>query len=369
MSDHTKSKSYHVVTVVGARPQFVKAAALSPCLRATGIIEESIVHTGQHFDPSMSDIFFEEMNIPCPKLNLGIGGGTHGQNTGRMIEALEKVLITSRPDAVVVYGDTDSTLATAIAASKLGLRLVHIEAGLRSFKRSMPEEINRVLTDHVSDLLYAPSQRAVDLLSMEGIHGEKVVNAGDVMLDVVKRFVLISKEHSQVLDRLNLNSNNYQLLTMHRKENVDNPTILQSVLYAIGDSAIPTIFLAHPRTAKIISEFKIQIPKMIRLINPVGYIDMIRLIQDCRLVLTDSGGLQKEAYFLDKPCITLRDETEWTELVDAGVNVLAGTDPRRIASALECLKFKISVSTGIYGDGHAAEKIALDLLTRLKQED
>lgn len=368
MLQNATLKTFKVVTVVGARPQFVKAAALSPRLLATGIIEESIIHTGQHFDHTMSDVFFEEMNIPSPTINLGIGGGTHGQNTGRMIEALENELIEQRPDAVLVYGDTDSTLATAIAASKLGLRLVHIEAGLRSFRRAMPEEINRVLTDHVSDVLYAPSHRSVELLSREGIQGGKVVNAGDVMLDVALRFSSLSKERSLVLDRLGLHPLGYQVLTLHRKENVDNPIILQRVLNAIGDAVQPTVFLVHPRTLKMLSEFRIQVPTNIRLTNPVGYLDMLRLVQDCRLVLTDSGGLQKEAYFLGRPCITLRDETEWIELVEAGVNRLAGTDPDRIASAIDDMTSVCDMPSGIYGNGSAAEIIARDLAARLELE-
>lgn len=368
MLQNPMHKKFQVVTVVGARPQFVKAAAVSPSLLATGIIEESIIHTGQHFDHTMSDVFFEEMGIPNPTVNLGIGGGTHGQNTGRMIEALEKVLMEQRPDAVLVYGDTDSTLAAAIAASKLGLRLVHIEAGLRSFRRAMPEEINRVLTDHVSDILYAPSHRAVELLSREGIEGSKVVNAGDVMHDVALRFSSLSKERSLVLDRLGLHPLGYQLLTLHRKENVDDPTILQRVLSAIGSAVLPTVFLVHPRTAKMISEFGIQVPTNIRLINPVGYLDMLRLVQDCSLVLTDSGGLQKEAYFLGRACITLRDETEWIELVEAGVNRLTGTDPARIANAFDDMTTVGDMPKGIYGNGNAAEKIARDLAVRLEAE-
>lgn len=369
MKQQTKKTSFTVVTVVGARPQFVKAAALSPCLRATGFIEESIVHTGQHFDHAMSDVFFHEMGIPSPAVNLGIGGGTHGQNTGRMIEGLERVFVERRPDAVLVYGDTDSTLAAAVAASKLGLRLAHVEAGLRSFRRAMPEEINRVLTDHVSDVLYAPSSRAVELLAKEGIVGGRVVNAGDVMFDVVKRFSTLAQERSDVLERLGLNSQKYQLLTLHRKENVDDPALLRRVLDAIGEAAQPTVFLVHPRTAKMLAEFQIQVSPLIQLVDPVGYLDMIRLIQNCSLVLTDSGGLQKEAYFLGRPCVTLRDETEWTELVDVGANKLVGTDPDRIAAALESMKTVGGVPGGIYGQGHAAEIIALDLLARLKGEE
>lgn len=369
MKSRNKLAIYNVVTVVGARPQFVKAAALSPCLRATGMINEVIVHTGQHFDHAMSDIFFHEMSIPTPKVNLGVGGGTHGQNTGRMIEGLEKVFLDQKPDGVLVYGDTDSTLAAAIAASKLGLPLAHVEAGLRSFRRAMPEEINRVLTDHVSDFLYAPSARAVELLANEGISGKQVVNAGDVMLDVVKRFSLVARERSNIIERLSLSLHGYNLLTLHRKENVDDPEIIQRVLDAIGKAALPTVFLVHPRTAKTLDKFKINIPEFIKMVEPVGYVDMIRLIQGCSIVLTDSGGLQKEAYFLGRPCITLRDETEWTELVDIGANVLVGTNPIHIAEALESLRELDAVPSGVYGQGNAAQVIAEDLLMRLSGKE
>ncbi|WP_120971580.1 UDP-N-acetylglucosamine 2-epimerase (non-hydrolyzing) [Comamonas sp. lk] len=367
MQIKNRRTSFKVITVVGARPQFVKAAALSPSLRATKMIDEIIVHTGQHFDHSMSDIFFHEMNIPAPTVNLGVGGGTHGQNTGRMIEGLEKVFLEHKPDGVLVYGDTDSTLAASIAASKLGLYLAHVEAGLRSFRRAMPEEINRVLTDHVSDVLYAPSAHAVELLAKEGISGEKVVNAGDVMFDVVNRFSSVAKNSSNVLERLCLHPQGYNLLTLHRKENVDDPEILRRVLDVIGVSRQPTVFLVHPRTAKMLDHFEINVSPLIQLVEPVGYIDMIRLIQNCSVVLTDSGGLQKEAYFLGRPCITLRDETEWTELVDVGANILVGTDPIKIEKAVESMISLNSVPYGIYGQGNAADLISQDLLMRLKK--
>ena len=366
MQDKINQNSFKVVTVVGARPQFVKAAAISPRLASTGFIHEEIIHTGQHFDRAMSDVVFEEMAIPAPTVNLGIGGGTHGQNTGRMIEGLERVFLERRPNAVLVYGDTDSTLAAAIAASKLGLRLAHIEAGLRSFRRAMPEEINRVLTDHVSDVLYAPSAQAANLLAKEGIEPDKVVISGDVMFDVVKRFSSLARERSNVLERLGVETQSYQLLTLHRKENVDDPVLLRRVLEAVGTAVKTTVFLVHPRTAKMLAEFQIKVSSRIRLVEPVGYIDMLRLIEGCSLVLTDSGGLQKEAYFLGRPCITLREETEWTELVDSGANVLAGTDPTRITNALASIKNLGAIPEGIYGDGHASEKIAQDLLSRFQ---
>lgn len=353
-----------IITVVGARPQFVKAAALSPRLIETGHLDERIVHTGQHFDRSMSDVFFEEMSIPEPHANLGIGGGTHGKNTGRMIEALENVFVAEAPQAVLVYGDTDSTLAAAIAASKIGLPLIHVEAGLRSYRRSMPEEINRVLTDHVSDILYAPSQRAVENLVSEGIDSEKVVNSGDVMLDVVRRFLNIANQRSTILDSLGVGVGSFQLMTLHRKENVDDRDALLRIFSGIAAANKDTIFVVHPRTAKRIAEFGLSIPSCIRTVAPVGYLDMLRLTQAARLVVTDSGGLQKEAYFVGKPCVTLRDETEWTELVDAGVNVLTGADPERICAALHKSHWG-DFSNDIYGNGDAAGMIARDLCNRL----
>lgn len=316
----------------------------------------------------MSGVFFEEMGIPDPAVNLGIGGGSHGQNTGRMIEGLERVFIEHMPDAVLVYGDTDSTLAAAIAASKLHLRVAHVEAGLRSFRRVMPEEINRVLTDHVSDVLYAPSRRAVELLAKEGITGERVLNVGDVMFDAVNHFDSLAQRHSHILDQLDLRVGEFQVMTLHREENADSPATLSRVLEAVGNAAQLTVFLVHPRTAKMLDKFHINVNPRIRMVEPVGYLEMLYLVQSSSLVLTDSGGLQKEAYFLGRPCITLREETEWTELVDAGVNVLVGTDPTRIADAIDSVKMMKCFPEGIYGDGRAAERIAKDLVTRLRSE-
>jgi UDP-GlcNAc3NAcA epimerase len=356
-----------IITVVGARPQFIKAAALSPHLAALPDLQEQIVHTGQHFDPGMSDVFFDELGIPSPYLNLNIGGGSHGQNTGRMIEALERVFIDESPDAVLVFGDTDSTLAAAIAAAKLGIVLAHVEAGLRSYRRAMPEEINRVLTDHAADILYAPSQTAVDHLRQEGIHPNKIVMSGDVMQDSVRNFVELAHKRSTVLQTLKLEPGQYQLMTLHRKENVDDPAALNRILRGVAAAGKPTVFLVHPRTAKRIDEFGITLPDCIRTTPPQGYLEMLALIQSSSVVLTDSGGLQKEAYFLNKPCITLRDETEWRELVDAGANVLTGSDTHRIAQALTEVNL-IAMPQGIYGHGKASEVIALDLRARLYGE-
>lgn len=355
-----------LITVVGARPQFVKAAALSPSLARIPDIEEVLVHTGQHFDADMSDIFFEEMSLPAPRFNLGIGGGTHGQNTGRMIEAIESVLLTERPHAVIVYGDTDSTLAAALATTKLGIKLAHVEAGLRSFRREMPEEINRVLTDHVSDILYTPSASAISNLIREGIERQKIVASGDVMFDVVKRFEVISRTRSVVLRRLELEPRGYHVMTLHRKENTDDAGALRRILDGLRNSQLPIIFPMHPRTAKRLAEFDIKLPSCIRPIEPLGYLDTLQMLSNSQLVLTDSGGVQKEAYFVGRPCITLRDETEWVELVEAGANVLAGSDAERIERLLRRTAWDLPVA-GLYGEGRAADIIADDLFMRITQ--
>lgn len=353
-----------IITVVGARPQFVKAAALSPVFSRSQGVNELLVHTGQHFDANMSDVFFEELSIPSPHINLGIGGGTHGQNTGRMIESLEAVLMTEKPDCVLVFGDTDSTLAAAVATSKLGIMLAHVEAGLRSFRRSMPEEINRVLTDHVADVLYAPSNVAVDNLGHEGISNTKIVNSGDVMYDVIKRFTALAESHSTILQNLGLASGAYNFMTMHRQENTDNPNVLEHIVNGLAASPLPIIFPIHPRTEKRFKEFGIRLPQCVRPIKPLGYLDVLMLQLNANLVLTDSGGVQKEAYFLGRPCITLRDETEWVELVECGANVLAGSDSKLLADLLQRNYSSLKVSN-LYGNGHAAELIVADLLGRL----
>lgn len=353
-----------IVTVVGARPQFIKAAALSPCFAQSGQVEEIIVHTGQHYDASMSDVFFDEMMIPHPKHNLGIGGGTHGQNTGRMIERIEQVLVEEEPSAVLVYGDTDSTLAASIAAAKLGIYLAHVEAGLRSFRRAMPEEINRVLTDHVSDVLYAPSKIAADHLLREGISAKKVVITGDIMCDSVRIFSTIAKKASHILGQLGLESGKYHLLTLHRKENTDEPAVLQRVLDGLAGSDLPIVFPVHPRTDDRISRFGLELPSSVVKVAPLGYLDTLQLLSNSKLLLTDSGGMQKEAYFLKRPCVTLRDETEWVELVDHGVNVLVGASEGKIREALEWSSWP-DFAPGIYGDGKAANRIFDDLVSRL----
>jgi UDP-GlcNAc3NAcA epimerase len=353
-----------ILTIVGARPQFVKAAALSPSLARYPMVEEVLVHTGQHFDETMSDVFFRELPIPKPRYNLGIGGGTHGQNTGRMIEALEDVMLSERPEAVVVYGDTDSTLAAAVSAAKLGILLAHVEAGLRSYRRAMPEEINRVVTDHVADILYTPSANSAANLCMEGIAADRIVVTGDVMQDVVRLFAPIARNRSQVLARLGIQSDAYYLLTMHRKENTDHEHVLRDIIAGLSSSEVPVIFPVHPRTKKMLAEFGLALPACVRAIEPQGYLDTLRLIADASLVLTDSGGVQKEAYFLGRPCVTLRDETEWVELVSSGANTLVGSNSARIKALLRHVPSP-PTTDGLFGDGHAADRIATDLVARM----
>ena len=349
-----------IVTVVGARPQFIKAAVVSQALAQRGDVEEVLVHTGQHFDANMSDVFFEELAIPKPNYNLGIGGNSHAQNTGRALEGIERIVIDQRPDIVMVYGDTDSTLAGALAAAKLCVPIAHVEAGLRSFNRRMPEEVNRVLTDHVSSLLFAPSQVAVKNLADEGIHGDRVVVVGDVMFDSVLRFTTLARERTDPLGRLGLTPRGYVLATLHRKENTDDPQRLKPVFEGLAASGVDVVLPLHPRTRKRIAEFGLELPGNVRVIDPVGYLDMLLLESDARLIATDSGGVQKEAYFHRVPCVTLREETEWVELVELGVNRLVGTDAARIARAVTEHAFR-DVPADVYGDGRASQRIAAAL--------
>jgi len=309
-----------VVSVVGARPQFIKAAVVSRTLREAGLLEV-LVHTGQHYDPGLSEVFFRELDIPFPDYHLGIGGGTHGENTGRMIEAIERVLLEERPDWVLVYGDTDSTLAGAIAAVKLHIPVAHVEAGLRSFNRRMPEEINRVLTDHASDLLFAPSETAVRNLLREGIDEDRIKLVGDVMYDAALYYVAKAERESRILDRLGLKPKEYLLATVHRAENTDDPERLGAILEALVrlHKEIPVVFPVHPRTQKRARAFGLEkYLKQVLAVEPVGFLDMIMLEKYARLILTDSGGVQKEAYFYRVPCVIVREETEWIELVEIG---------------------------------------------------
>ncbi len=346
-----------IVSIVGARPQFIKAAPVSRALRHASCHTEVLVHTGQHYDENMSAVFFDELNIPPPNYNLGVGSGSHGAQTGEMLAKIEKVLLDEKPDWVLIYGDTNSTLAGALAAAKLHIKVAHVEAGLRSFNRAMPEEINRVAADHISDLLLCPSQTAVGNLAKEGItSGVHLV--GDVMADALAFATTRAEERSDVLAQLGLTERGYLLATVHRAENTDDSARLRNILSAFAEMNEPVIFPIHPRTRKRIEAFNLKFEiQNLQLIEPVGYLDMVMLEQSARMILTDSGGVQKEAYWLGVPCITLRDETEWVETIQANWNILAGADTTRIVQAVRNFTLPSTRPT-LYGDGHTAERIA-----------
>lgn len=349
----------NILTVVGARPQFIKAAPVSKALRAAGH-NELLVHTGQHYDHVMSQVFFDELGIPSPDTNLGVGSGSHGKQTGEMLMQLEEVILKQRPDWVLVYGDTNSTLAGALVAVKLQVPLVHVEAGLRSFNRNMPEEHNRVLTDHCADLLFCPTQTAVDNLAREGIT-KGVHLVGDTMYDAVLEFARIACQRSTILQDLRLKPKSYLLATVHRPYNTDNFENLCNILTAFAEIQAPVIFPVHPRTRQKMAEFGLlNLQSTIRnprFIEPVGYLDMLVLEQNARLILTDSGGMQKEAYLFAVPCVTLRPETEWVETVVTGWNRVVGTDPASIIAAVRSFDPTRRARPNIFGDGRAAEKI------------
>jgi UDP-N-acetylglucosamine 2-epimerase len=347
-----------IVTIVGARPQFVKAAAVSRVLRER--YSEILVHTGQHYDYEMSGIFFDGLELPRPDVNLGVGSGPHGAQTGAMLKAVEDVLLGERPDWLLIYGDTNSTLAGAVAASKLSIPVAHVEAGLRSFNRRMPEEINRIVADHLSDLLLCPSATAVRNLAAEGIT-RNVHLSGDVMLDVLNwASERAAATKAEVLKRLDVLPDKYLLATVHRSENTDDITRLSSILDAFNAIDEPIVFPVHPRTRKTINAAGHQLRTHVHLIDPIGYIDMVALTGAARLVLTDSGGLQKEAYWLGVPCLTMRDETEWVETVEAGWNQLVGSDTERIVNAVKSQR-RPATRPALYGDGGAARR-CVDLL-------
>jgi len=362
-----------VVSVVGARPQFVKIAPVSRAFAASRLpIEDLIVHTGQHYDDAMSKVFFDELGIPKPAVNLGIGSGLHGAQTGKMLESIEAFLLERRPDVVVVYGDTNSTLAGALAAAKLHVPVLHVEAGLRSFNRRMPEELNRVATDHLSTLLLAPTAAAVRNLENEGL-ANRTLRIGDVMYDAVLHNSAIARERSRFLASQGLERGQYSVATVHRAENT-TPHELEVLLTELNVAAAefgPVVFPIHPRTAASIAS---ALPgwaasPSLRLVPPVGYLDMLALVDGARFVLTDSGGLQKEAFFLDKPCCTLRNETEWVETVELGANRIVGSDGAGLRQALR----EFGATDGIapaspgsgpapFGDGDAAGKLLEALL-------
>jgi UDP-N-acetylglucosamine 2-epimerase len=344
-----------VVTVVGARPQFVKAAPVSRKLRQR--TKEVLIHTGQHYDDNMSAIFFRELGIPEPDYHLGVGSGLHGAQTGEMLARIESTLLVERPDWVLIYGDTNSTLAAALAAAKLRIPVAHVEAGLRSFNRVMPEEVNRVVADHLSDLLFCPSQFAVEQLAVEGItRGAHLV--GDVMADALLDAVARAQDQSTVLSRFGLSPGHYLLVTVHRAENTDDPARLRSIFAALEAVGESIVFPAHPRTRAAVQRLEdLHWPKHVRLIEPLGYLDMVRLARSARMILTDSGGLQKEAYWLGVPCITLRDETEWVETVQSGWNVLTGAETQPIMRAVREFQ-PPQERPELYGDGQAAGRVA-----------
>ena len=347
-----------VVTVVGARPQFVKAAVVSRAFSENcPDVTEVIVHTGQHYDANMSDVFFQELDIPRPHYHLGVGGGTHGQNTGRMLEKLEQVAMSEHPDWVLVYGDTDSTLAGALAAVKLHVPVAHVEAGLRSFNRLMPEEINRVLVDHASDLLFTPTEVADRNLAREGIANDKCLRVGDVMYDATLYYSARAEHTSEILGQLGLRCGDYVLATIHRQENTDDRVRLEGILLGLGHSSMPVVWPVHPRTRKRMHEFGIEVSSNVRLVDPVGYLDMLMLEKNARLVVTDSGGVQKEAYFHGVPCLILREETEWVELVEAGASRLVGADATTIAQAIATTGSMTAKNTWLYGRGDAGTLI------------
>ena len=353
-----------IVTILGARPQFIKAAVLSRVIASYQEIEEIIVHTGQHFDQNMSDVFFKEMEIPKPKYNLDINGLGHGAMTGQMLEKIEEVLLEERPLVVVVYGDTNSTIAGALAAKKLGIKVVHVEAGLRSFNMNMPEEINRILTDRISNLLLCPTETAIDNLHREGYSNLdiKIENVGDIMKDAVEFYGKQIGEKSQILKDLSLKNDTYILATIHRQENTDDIEKLKFIFEGLEEISkqYEVVLPLHPRTKNILQKHKLSYN--ITTIEPVGYFDMLSLLKHCKMVITDSGGLQKEAYFNKKHCVIVREETEWTELVDNGFARIVGSNTQQIMSAYEEFITKESdFSKNLYGTD-VGEKIYKELM-------
>lgn len=359
-----------LVTIVGARPQFIKAAAVSREISKHKDMCEIIVHTGQHFDTNMSDVFFDEMQIPKPDYFLDINSVGHGAMTGRMLEKIEEILLKEQPDWVMVYGDTNSTLAGALAAKKLHINVAHVEAGLRSFNMRMPEEINRILTDRISDLLLCPTDAAVSNLTKEGFHAfsASIVKCGDVMQDAALFYSTLAAEKSSIVDKLGLKEQSFALCTVHRAENTDDPERLYNIFNALHNISkeMSVVLPLHPRTRKKLIDSGISLLDLsstIHCIDPVGYFDMIQLLEHTQIVLTDSGGLQKEAFFFGKPCVTLRDETEWVELVEGDYNILAGADINRIFDGFKIMRSATpDYQVNLYGNGKASSSIVSNLL-------
>lgn len=358
-----------ILTVIGARPQFIKAAVVSRSIKKNGTIKEVIVHTGQHFDYNMSEVFFNEMDIPLPDYNLNINSLGHGAMTGSMMQGIEEILLSEKPDMVMVYGDTNSTLAGALTAVKLQIPVSHVEAGLRSFNLSMPEEVNRILTDRISSLLFCPTDTSIGNLEKEGFrHFKSTIHlTGDVMYDAALYYSDFSETKSEIISALNLSGKAFLLCTLHRQENIKNEVNLRSIITALNriKDSCRIILPIHPGTRKLLEINNIK-PDF-ELLDPVGYFDMIELLKNCKLVITDSGGLQKEAYFFKKYCITMREETEWTELVDGGHNVLTGADKAKMLRACDDLIEKeFNGSFQYYGNGKAGEIIVEHLVNYLR---
>jgi UDP-GlcNAc3NAcA epimerase len=363
-----------ILTVLGARPQFIKASVVSRAIRhhnqqtSSQVIEEVIVHTGQHYDHNMSDVFFAELQIPNPQFNLGVGGISHGAMTGKMLEKIEEILLKEKPDAVLVYGDTNSTLAGALAAVKLHIRVAHVEAGLRmrSFDMTIPEEVNRLLTDQISHWLFCPTETALKNLKQEGFFDREQVlvsHVGDVMYDAALFYQKIAKPTNTIASLIEELDSQFYLATVHREENTNNPNRLSNIMEALDtiSQITPVVLPLHPRTRKLLRE--LHLPQKIQILEPVSYFDMITLLSHCQGVFTDSGGLQKEAYFFHKPCVTILHETEWVELVQHGFNTLATADKERILQAEKDLKnSNKDYSLSLYGTGDAGDKIIQNLL-------
>lgn len=360
-----------ILTVVGARPQFVKASVVSRAFREAGSIREVLVHTGQHFDSNMSDIFFDELALPDPAYNLGIGGGHHGAMTGQMLTAIEQVLLAERPDAVLVYGDTNSTLAGALAAVKLHIHVAHVEAGLRSFNMRMPEEVNRVVTDRVSNWLFTPTAAAYDNLFREGVDANLITATGDVMYDVARIAAQQAESSAALFSSIGVSSGGYLLVTVHRAENTDDASRLRVIVEALSvlSQTSPVVWPMHPRTRSALHKaglVDLLTSSNIRVIEPVGYLDMVKLETGAEVIVTDSGGVQKEAYFFRVPCVTLRDETEWVELVETGWNRLTPpVDAEQIVETVLASRGAQGRDIELYGNGDAARKIVAKLAADL----
>jgi len=353
-----------ILSIVGTRPNFVKIAPLLKEIKKHRNLESVLVHTGQHYDFGMSESFFEELSIPKPNYNLGVGSGSHAWQTAEIMKKLEQVVLAENPDLIIVVGDVNSTLAGALTAAKLYIPIAHVEAGLRSFNRSMPEETNRILTDHISDFLFCPTKISVENLKKEGIT-KGVYNVGDIMYDALLSNIKIAEKKSKILEKLEIKKGEYLLLTVHRSSNTDNLNNLQKIIEAVAESNERIIFPVHPRTKKQIEKLQLKHWENIKYIEPVGYLDMIVLEKNAKKILTDSGGVQKESYWLGVPCITLREETELVETVNFGWNVLVGTDKNKILKEIKKVNFT-KKHYDYFGNGKTADKILRILVSKIK---